>query len=62
MQSFTYNYICHCGCGEVVAVEFTNGFAGTTCRVQTCSKAPSYIKYFDIRRSAAQQMTCVGPA
>lgn len=48
--------ICHCGCGEAVEVEFVGGFAGTTCEVKTCSKAPSYIRSFTIPRSAARMM------
>lgn len=32
-----HQYICPCGCGEVVAVEFTGGFAGTEIRVELCS-------------------------
>ena len=53
----TSNYICHCGCGQVVAVEFTGGFAGTTCKIEACDKARKIgMMDFTVRRSAVLSM------
>jgi hypothetical protein len=56
MPDFTKDYFCACGCGGVVKVTFTGGFAGTTCRITPCPKAPPYIMAFDVRRSAVLDM------
>lgn len=34
----THNYNCDCGCGQHIAVEFTGGFAGTTCKIEACAR------------------------
>jgi hypothetical protein len=34
----THAYVCDCGCGATIAVDFVGGFAGTTCRVEACAR------------------------
>ena len=53
----THNYICHCGCGDVIAVEFTGGFHGTSCKIEACAKARKIgAMDFTVRRSAVLSM------
>lgn len=50
-------YNCDCGCGQTITVEFVDGFAGTTCRVEACAKRRRIaMPYFEIPRSAALAM------
>ncbi len=54
------DYFCFCGCGEIVAVEFVGGFAGTGIRVAACSttKARSpFVTGAEFPRSFALTMT-----
>ena len=54
MKSSTTNYICYCGCGEVVSVKFV----ADTIEVARCSSStyPTYIVGAVFDRSFALQM------
>ena len=52
MSNSTHSVICNCGCGELVTISLTGGFAGTTCEVSACETRKSQgIVSLVIRRS-----------